>query len=181
MAYLSLALRLLIGSVCLVAALGKLSSPQAIRGFRRTLAEIGAPRRLVPPAAAAIILAELSVVGLAPWPSTGVIGMLLGTALLGAFTIGVARAVREGTTASCRCFGMRSGRLSRLHIVRNAVLTAAAATALILAAAVPRPAQHPAGVALAVAAAALGTLVVVAWEDLAALVWRQPAARPSPP
>jgi hypothetical protein len=181
-AYLSLALRVLIAVVCLVAAIGKLSSPGGRRELGRMLARVGVPRRLVRPVATGIVLTELSVAGLAPWPGTALVGMLLATALLGALTVGVTRAVRAGTSASCRCFGARGSRLGRVHIARNAVLTAVAVAAVVAATAAPDPVLHPAGVALAVCAGTLGALAVIAWEDLAAVLRSRPAmARPSSP
>jgi hypothetical protein len=86
--------------------------------------------------------------------------------LFAVLTVGVARAVRGGTTATCRCFGSRGGRLSGVHVTRNAVLTAVATLATALSLAAPGAPDLP-GVALAAAAAVLLSVLIRYWEDLA--------------
>jgi hypothetical protein len=88
--------------------------------------------------------------------------------LFAVLTAGVARAVRAGTTASCRCFGSRGGRLSGVHVSRNAFLTVVAALATALTLAAPDRPDLP-GIVLATAAAALLSLLIRYWEDLAAV------------
>ncbi len=167
---IALALRLLLAAVCLVAVVGKLAGRDGVRSFRRSLAGVGVPHRLVGPVGVAVVGAELAVVVLAPWSATAVAGTLVGVALFGVLTVGVARAVRAGTTATCRCFGTNGGRLGRAHVARNATLTVAAVVAVAATLFSGGPVGHPAGMVLAVGVAAIGTLVIVYWEDIAAVV-----------
>src|SRR5215467_10123312 len=100
----SLILRVLVAAVLGAAAASKLRSRGAYRGYARSLLAVGVPRRLVAPLAAAVA-ADVAAAALLPWPATGVAGAILATAVLAMLTAGVARAVRHGTIATCRCFG----------------------------------------------------------------------------
>ena len=169
LATIALALRLLLAAVCLTAVVGKTAGRDRVSAFRRSLAGVGVPRRLVGPIGATVVGAELAVAALAPWSPTAVVGTVVGVALFGVLTAGVARAVRNGTTAICRCFGARGGRLGRAHVVRNATLTTAAVVAAAATLLATGPVEHPAGIVLAAGTAAIGTLVIVYWEDIAAV------------
>ena len=163
MAYVGLALRLTLAAVCLAAVAGKLREPA---GFARMLAEVGVPARLVPATAAAVVGTELAVAGLVLWRPAALAGSLLAAGLFAVLTAGVARAVRRGSTASCRCFGGRGRRFGRDHVVRNATLTVAALAAAASTGWPTPPAGHPAGCAGAVAVAGLATVTVVFWDDI---------------
>jgi hypothetical protein len=175
---LAVALRLTLALLCLWAAAGKLAGAAARRGFARMLRGVGVPPRLVAPVGGALLVAELAVAALAPWPRTGLVGSALAAALFAALTVGVARAVRGGSRVECRCFGGRGGRLGPVHVARNATLTAAAVAALLATAAAPGPPPDPLSVAVAALAAAAAVAVVVRWEDVAAVL--RPAPPPSP-
>jgi hypothetical protein len=163
--YFALALRLTLAAVCLVAAVGKLGGRRSVRAFARMLTDVGVPPRAVPTVGGFVVGAEFAVAALVPWRPTALPGSLLAVGLFAVLTAGTGRAVSRGSTATCRCFGGRGRRLGRDHVVRNAVLTAAA----VAAAATARgavPGAHPVGFAGAVAAAALSTLMVVYWDDI---------------
>lgn len=170
MDYLALALRLTLVFVFLAALAGKLSGRQAVAAFGQMLSDLGVPSGLLGLVGGVLVPAEASVVALAPWEATGLVGSLVAVVLLAALTGGVAVAVRRGSTANCRCFGSRGRRLGSVHLVRNATLTAIAAAAAMTTALADGRALHPIGATLSVAAATLGTLVIVYWEDLAAVV-----------
>ena len=180
MAYLALALRLTLVGVCLAALLGKLRGATAWREFRFTLRDVGVPDRLQFVVAVAIVVAEAGVVALAPWPDTGFVGAVVATALFVALTVGVVHAVRRGSVARCHCFGARGTRLSAVHIARNATLIVAAVAAiatsglatsgLATSARAGSPSWQPAGIAVAIVAAAFACAVIVFWEDLATLL-----------
>jgi hypothetical protein len=125
----SLILRVLVATVLGAAAAGKLRGRRAYREYARSLFTAGVPRRLVAPVAAAIAAGEVLAAVLLPWPATGAAGAVLATVLLAVLTAGVSRAVRRGTTATCRCFGPSGGRLRPVHVARNITLTACAAGA----------------------------------------------------
>jgi hypothetical protein len=172
--YLSLALRVGLALIFLAALAGKLSGRQAVAAFGRMLSDLGVPPGLLGPVGVALVAAEVSVVALAPWGTTGLVGSLVAVVLLAALTGGVAAAVRRGSTASCRCFGSRGQRLGSIHVIRNATLTAMAAVAAMATTLADGRTLHPAGAGLSVAAAALGALVIVYWEDLAVVVLGPP-------
>jgi hypothetical protein len=171
----ALALRWWIVLVCLAAVVGKLRGRAAVGEFGAMLVAIRVPPRLVLPVGAAIIGAELLVVGLGPWPRTGVAGMAVAVALFAVFTAGVARAVRHRVTAPCRCFGGGGGQLSTVHVVRNAVLTAVAAVAGAVSA-ITADSVTLAAAVIGVLAAGVAAALIVRWEDLAALFVDPPAA-----
>ena len=175
MAYLALALRLTLAGVCLAALLGKLRGATAWREFRFTLRDVGVPDRLQFVVAVTIVIAEAGVAALAPWPDTGFVGTVVATALFVALTVGVVHAVRRGSVARCHCFGARGTRLSAVHIARNATLIVAAVAAiatsgLATSARAGSPSWQPAGIAVAIVAAAFACAVIVFWEDLATLL-----------
>jgi methylamine utilization protein MauE len=172
--YLALALRLTLAFVFLAALAGKLSGRQAVAAFGRMLSDLGVPSGLLGLVGGVLVAAEASVFALAPWEATGLVGSLVAVVLLAALTGGVAMAVRRGSTANCRCFGSRRQRLGSVHVVRNATLTAVAAAATTATVLADGRALHPIGVTLSVAAATLATLVIVYWEDLAAVVLGPP-------
>ncbi|MFJ3925249.1 MauE/DoxX family redox-associated membrane protein [Streptomyces sp. NPDC090022] len=118
------------GCLLLVFALsvhGKVRSRRAFEEFTdsvRTLAPAFAGRAR--PAAALVVAAEAVAATALAVPGSGALGLALGAVLLAAFTVVVAAALRAGTGAACRCFGRSSTPLSRVHLVRNAVLFAVA-------------------------------------------------------
>ncbi|MFD9858077.1 MauE/DoxX family redox-associated membrane protein [Streptomyces alboflavus] len=118
------------------------------------------PSALVRPVALTVIAGEAAVCVLLAAPARGATtaGLLVAAALLTAFTVGIAAALRRGVTAPCRCFGASSTPLGTLHLVRNAVLCA---LALAGALAAPTAADAPPGSALVAGVAGLvaGALV----------------------
>jgi methylamine utilization protein MauE len=162
--YVALALRLTLAAVCLAAVVGKLRGRRSVRAFARMLADIGVPARLVAIVGAAVVVTELAVASLAPWPPTARVGSLLAAGLFAVLTAGVGQAVSRGSTATCQCFGGRGGRLGPGHAIRNAALTATAVLAAV--AGGGAPGTHPVGWAGAVMLAALCSLVIVFWDDL---------------
>jgi hypothetical protein len=165
-AMIALADRSMLAAVCLTAVIGKVAGRDRLRAFGRTLAAVGVPRHLLGPVGATVVAAEATVAALAPWPSTGRAAALLATGLFAALTAGVAVAVRNGSTAACRCFGSRGSRLGRAHVIRNATLTALAALAVALPV---TSVGDPVVMAAAIGTAAIGTLVIVNWENTAVL------------
>jgi methylamine dehydrogenase accessory protein MauD len=118
-------LRLGLAAVFLVAGFGKLLD---LAGSRRALVDFGVPERFVQAGAVALPSAELAVVvGLVIRPSAvwaGVAGLLL----LLAFVVGISRALSQGRTPDCHCFGqIHSSPAGRSTLVRNALLAAVAA------------------------------------------------------
>ncbi|MGW0802607.1 MauE/DoxX family redox-associated membrane protein [Nonomuraea sp. NPDC002799] len=172
MTSVALALRLVLAVVCLVAAVTKLSGRGSFAAFVGELAAVGIAPRMCPPVAMAIVVAEVTVAALAPWPATGLAGAVIASGLMIALTAGVAHSVRRGSPARCRCFGSGGGRLTRVHVVRNTGLTGVAVLAVAMTAAVSRQPLDPVGVGIAATAAGLAASLVIFFEDVAALVRR---------
>jgi hypothetical protein len=180
------------------AAGAKLRGPGAFRRFRAAIAGTGlVPRSALPWATAALAVTEAGTAA----------GLLAAAALVDASTpagvraaqaalavaavltavliAGVAVVMRRGVAARCACFGAASGQpLGTTHLVRNIVLLA-----LLLAGLAGSPfASHatPTGAGVAAITALLtavagGTvaLVLIRWEDLAALVLPMPGRWPA--
>jgi len=124
-----------------------------------------------------VIAGELAVPALLAIPATAPAGFAGAAVLLGAFTGSIVTTLRRGTRASCRCFGASSRPLGPAHAARGACLLAVAAVGGAGSSAGERGALDPAGVAVALAAAAAGVVLTVALDDLVSLLTARPAAR----
>jgi uncharacterized membrane protein YphA (DoxX/SURF4 family) len=94
----------------------------ALVELTRTMAGFGLPQHR--PLAIAVVAAEAaSVVALVIAPTFGFAAV---AALIAAFSLGIARAIREDARVSCRCFGSATTPVSASHLVRNALLFATA-------------------------------------------------------
>ncbi|MGI5215378.1 MauE/DoxX family redox-associated membrane protein [Plantactinospora sp. CA-290183] len=169
MEYLTFAARLSLAFVCLAAAAGKLGGRRQRQEFLRFIRRLDVPDRLVRPAAVGTVAVELAVALLLPWPATGMAGSVLATGLFLTFTAGVWTAIRRGRTPKCFCFGRLGQPLGRGHLVRNAALSGLAAMTVVLSLFVTGRPDSLTGAAVAAAAAATGALLLVFWDDLAAL------------
>lgn len=168
MSYLVLTSQFVVAGVFAVSATGKLRAPSA---FVRSLADFDVPSRLRRPVAAAIIVAEVAVVPVTLVPATAASGLALAVVLLCGFAAVIARAVRSGRRARCRCFGTVGAPVRGAHVVRNvgvAALAAAGAAAILAA---PAPMTITAGaVVVAGLLAVLIVAIVVGFDDLLEIV-----------
>jgi hypothetical protein len=159
----------LLAAVIAVSAGSKVRTGTALRLFRESIRSMGVlPGWLVPPVAVAVPLAEALAAGLLVVPSTARAGAVLALCLLLAFSVAITSVLRRGTSASCRCFGVRDVQFGRRHLVRNYLLVAIA-VAVAAAPATPE-AEHPAAIALAVAVGFVGAAFVVVFDELVDLV-----------
>jgi hypothetical protein len=179
MSYASMGLLASLWCVFAVSGWGKVRSRATLRAFADSLRPLPLlPARLVIPVAATVTAGELALVlGLgwsmvataAGWSSSRAgAGVVLGLTLLllAVLTTGVVLAIRRDTGARCACFGANQQTLSRRHVVRNAVLLAIAATALLLVAVRrPHPLELP-GVLIALVAGAIAALFLIRLDDL---------------
>ncbi|MFG3600924.1 MauE/DoxX family redox-associated membrane protein [Micromonospora chersina] len=155
--YVEIACRVLLGTVLLAAAVGKVSGRDAYREFTRSVRDLG--YRPAGPLAAAVVAAEFAaVVLLAVIPLAG---FLLSAALLLAFTVAVATNLRR-PGATCRCFGRTAAPLGRHHVWRNAFLVGCA----IAGALAPAGPVRPGEAVLAGAGGLLTGVLVVMMDDL---------------
>jgi hypothetical protein len=154
----------------LIAATTKLRSRATLRAFESSIRALDllAPP-WVRPVAAVIIAWELAAATLLAIPVTvgagfGAVGLLL-VAFLGASLAALGR----GARVACRCFGASTRPMGPTHIARDGVLLVAAVAGGLGAVALPTEAPQPAGMAVALAAAGVGVILVVAFDDLVGL------------
>ncbi|MGV9253488.1 MauE/DoxX family redox-associated membrane protein [Streptomyces sp. NPDC003697] len=146
MPYAESAVRVLIATVFLAAAVGKVRSRHSFAAFTASVRELNVlPRAVTRAAAVAVVAAEWLVCALVlmPWTRLAGAGLALAAALLVVFAIAIACVVSRGTRAVCRCFGSRSrDPLGVRHVVRNVLLAGLAACAAGMS--LPREAAAPA-------------------------------------
>jgi hypothetical protein len=159
-----------------MSAMGKMRSRAAFDGFvRTTLTLLGAAvpgwmigRAGIRRVAGAVVATESAIPVLIVIPVLTRLGHGLAMVLLPVFGFAIAAALWRGVRTSCRCFGSSSVPLGAGHLIRNALLFGVAATGLVIG---PRGIGHadPGGLVVAVAAAAVLTLLVVRLDDVIAL------------
>jgi len=178
--YLAMACRALLFGVFLCSLIGKLHSPAAYSSFVASAAELlGRPRRGVAVVAAGTVIAEAAVTVLVLISVTAPIGLALAAALLVAFSVAVAMALRRGQRAPCRCFGASQTPLGLPHVARNTLLVVACLGGLVATTAMTDVSPRPAGVAMALAVAAVVLPFILRLDDLVALF--RPTYRPRSP
>ncbi|MFI7300862.1 MauE/DoxX family redox-associated membrane protein [Streptomyces sp. NPDC050121] len=177
MEYLVAGARGVLGLVFLVSVVGKVAGRPAFTAFVMSVRSLGVvPSVLVRPVARTVIAGEATVCVLMTVPARGAAttGFLVASALLAAFTAGIAVAVHRGTTAPCRCFGPSTTPLGTPHIVRNVVLCAVGVSGAL---AVPVDAgARPGGVVVAGVAGLFAGAVVTQLDHLLSLFRPQPAS-----
>ncbi|MGK5671813.1 MauE/DoxX family redox-associated membrane protein [Micromonospora sp. URMC 106] len=155
--YVEIGCRVLLGTVLLAAAVGKVSGRAAYREFTQSVRDMG--YRPAGPLAAAVVAGEFTAVALlAVFPLAG---FLSSAALLLAFTAAIAGNLRRGG-ATCRCFGRTAAPLGRHHVWRNAFLIGCA----IVGALAPAGPVRPGEAVLAVVGALIVGVLVVMLDDL---------------
>ncbi|HET6856331.1 MAG TPA: MauE/DoxX family redox-associated membrane protein [Streptomyces sp.] len=149
-------MRVLVGTVFLIALVSKVASRRAFAAFAGSVAELSplpasASRSLAYAVAAGEFLVCLLLV--MPAPLAAGLGFAWAAALLLAFAVAVGCAVARGSRSTCRCFGASTAPLGVRHVVRNLVLAVGAAGA----AAVTQTtgSGHPAGLVIAALAGLL--------------------------
>ncbi|MEU4197253.1 MauE/DoxX family redox-associated membrane protein [Kribbella sp. NPDC026611] len=162
---LTLFAQCLASGVFVVSAVSKLRD---VPGFGVTVQRLAPiPSRVALGLAWTVVLAELLTAGVV-WYGDGRPGLLL-AGLLSTGLAGIAfRATALPVPVPCRCFGRSTAPLGARHGIRNLVLAALMVAGLVTAGA-DRPVPPLGGIALAVAAAAVGVIVTVYLDDLAEL------------
>lgn len=154
--------------VFLFAVLGKARGRAAFEEFARSIQGLKlTPRKWSAHLAALVVAAEAGVVVLLAVPGTVVAGFGLAAVLLIGMTGAIVVAIGKGRQAPCRCFGASVTPLGTAHVVRNLILLAAGAGGLAFAGSTGG--AQPGPLVLALAAAAVGVLLVVRADDLMAL------------
>jgi hypothetical protein len=146
------------------------------------------PRRLVPGEATAARVIGVLTIGTELdcavellWPRTVRPGAVVALALLTAFVLVIVRSMRRRSVTACACFGSGGAPLGPVHLVRNAVLGAAAVLVLAHGSGEGFGGGVPAaGAVCAVGGALIATVLVARLDDLVALLSpAAPAARVS--
>jgi hypothetical protein len=171
MGYVVLGLRCLVGLVFVASVVGKLRGRESYARFVVTAGQLGSgwvttrvPVRVL---SGGVIAAEAATVVLLVLPATARAGFVLAALLAVAFAAAILTALRRGDRAPCNCFGVSTRPVGRVHLVRNAVLAAAAG--LGLAADAATGPVEPAGVVAAVVTGAVLAALVVTADDMADL------------
>jgi hypothetical protein len=189
MSYVSVGLLATLWCVFAASSWSKARSRPALRAFADSLRPLPLlAARLVDPVAVLVTIAELvlvlgitwSVLAMAAgWPAArpgGILVLVLALLLLAVLTTGVILAVRRDIGARCACFGATQQPLSWRHVVRNALLLAVTAAALVTVAAAQTHPLPVAGVLISVAAGSVGALILVRLDDLVELFLPTPSA-----
>jgi uncharacterized membrane protein YphA (DoxX/SURF4 family)/peroxiredoxin len=129
MATLVLALRILLAVVFVTAGVGKLLD---LAGSRRAMADFGVPERAARVVGLLLPLAEIAIgLALIFRPSARV-AAIAAALVLGAFILGIARALSRGEQPDCHCFGqIHSAPAGPSTLIRNGLL---AVSAIVIAA-----------------------------------------------
>jgi hypothetical protein len=162
---IEIACRCLLAIVFACSAFAKLRNGASFRRFRAWLADLPVPvaGRHAGAAAAAVAGAEVLIVVLTMLPWTVLAGFALAGVMLAMFIVGTCLAIARGTKAPCNCFAARGARLGPRHVMRDAVLLAAAIAG---AATWNAHGGHPAGLAVSAATAVFLAILAVFLDDV---------------
>ena len=124
-----LGVRVVLAAVFAVAGLAKLFDQP---GAREALIGFHVPDRFVAPVAVLLPLAELATATALLVQVTARWGAAAAVVLLGAFVVGITRALSRGEAPDCHCFGqISSSPAGRGTLIRNAVLGGAATVVVV--------------------------------------------------
>lgn len=132
MQYVVFGCRVVLAVVFAASALAKVRSDTFTRLLEMLEQMRLVPRMLARPAAAALTAAEFSAAVLLCVPAVYRWGLAAASVLMAALTVGVGRLLSQGAVVSCPCFG-GTGRLTRVHLIRNGLLLMVCLAALALA------------------------------------------------
>jgi hypothetical protein len=170
----SLASRMMLGTVFAVSVFSKVRSQAAWRSFRSWLMSLPlAPLRWRP---APLVLAavEFAVLVLLAVPAAALTGLVAGSLLCLSLTVGLMLAERRWARQPCNCFGASSEPLGHHQVVRNALLLSVALAGLVCGVAASRQLTAGAATALVLLGGLASALLVLFSTDIAALL--SPAA-----
>ncbi len=176
--FFALTCRALVTAVFLVAVVSKLRSRAAFAAFvdsLRGLPEVPAGRERFAGMLTVAVEAAIVLLVASPVPGLVRLGFLLAAGLLAVLAVVTAVALARGAVASCRCFGAAARPLGWPNLLRDGLLAAFAAAGAAAGTGGPAgywatPGGTPAGgVLVALAAGAVGALLVVLLDDLAGL------------
>ena len=168
LAYVSLFCRALVGLVFAASALSKLQ-PGGFRHLVSWVSQMPVPlaSALREPLAVGIVVTEATVVVMIGVPAFAAVGLILAAILLAGFLGVTSLLLYRGFGLPCPCFGSSKTRLGKHHIFRDLVLLAAA---LVSARGIQEPTPVSPTLAVVLLGAAIGAVLLVAWDDIAFLL-----------
>src|SRR4051812_7751460 len=130
MIYVLLASRLFVGMLFLWSFTSKVRHRARFTDFTAAAKELAPelPTAVVVPV---VLASEAAIVIAVAIPATVALGFAIALALLGAFTVGLASAIRKERRVSCQCFGASTTQVGPAHIVRNLLLVLGAVTGIL--------------------------------------------------
>ncbi|KUN19750.1 hypothetical protein AQJ23_35415 [Streptomyces antibioticus] len=169
MAHVLISCRAFIALVFVLSVAGKLRGRHAFLEFTDSVKAL-APRLPVRSTAVAVVATEAVIVVLLALPVTPLVGFVLATGLLGAFTVAIGASVRQGRQVACRCFGTASSApVGLAHLVRNAFLLAGSLTGMLVAPAAGADAGGAPGVTTSLVFGAAAAGVTLLTDDISRL------------
>jgi Methylamine utilisation protein MauE len=173
---ISLACRVLIGTVFTVSVVTKVRGRPAWRSFSSWLTGLPLPALQPTWAPAVLTAAEAAVVVLVAIAATATAGLVAAAVLSLGLTLGLAAAVNRGARQPCHCFGLSSEPLSGQHVIRNTLLLTLAVTGSVAAITSGPAAANPVEGGLAAIGGLAAALLIIFSGDVTALL-RPPSAR----
>ncbi len=117
---INLGIRLFIGGVLVIAAIGKLRN---IRSFVLTVRSFRiVSRRWERLLAWTVVLTEIVTAFLLAIHDWSAVGLGLAVLLMGAFTVAMLTVLARGERVACGCFGSSTTLIGKMHIVRNSFI-----------------------------------------------------------
>jgi len=163
---------LMVIGVLAISVISKVSTPTGFRAFADAIVGLQVTsKRWSRPMAAASIVAETIVLACLAWPNGGTVGLAAAVPLFGIFTAVLARAVRQGSTVGCHCFGPTSASVSWRHVIRSGFLSVASFFAFLGATALPAVSLSVLGPPQLLLAISVAGILVVALIWLDDLIW----------
>lgn len=173
---ISLACRVLIGTVFTVSVATKVRGRAAWRSFSSWLTGLPLRALRLPWAPALLTGAEAAVAILVAIPATAPSGLAAAAVLSLGLTLGLAAALHRGARQPCHCFGVSSEPLSGQHVIRNVLLLTLAVTGSVAAITTDPAAAGPAVGGLAAIGGLAAALLIIFSGDVTALL-RPPSVR----
>lgn len=161
---------LMVTGVLAISVISKVYAPAGFHAFAAAIVGLQVTsKRWSRPVAVASIAAETVTLACLVWPGGATAGLVAAVVLFGAFTGVLARAVRQGSTVGCNCFGPTSTPVAWRHVLRSAFLSIASLLALLGAIALPTvsfSSLEPPQLLLAISAAGIVVVALIWLDDL---------------
>jgi hypothetical protein len=164
---INLGIRLFIGGVLVIAAVGKLRN---IRSFVLTVRSFRiVSRRWERLLAWTVVLAEIVTALLLAIHDWSAVGLCLAVLLMGAFTVAMLTVLARGERVACGCFGSSTVLIGKMHIVRNSFIILVAIVGIVASVTSDDTPVGASVFGIASAFAAFGVVLLVLLDQLLAI------------